>query len=216
MTRGDGDGSSLTPSPQNYPPRAFARLVEADGGLVTVDGGDVAIAGLEVEDAVALLRCFRLGVERDGSDDRFGRVLLEFGVAAQLVDGAWRGQALAAIALPILGGEFQHLGGVLHRLIDGVARGDHARQIGKRDAVATVGILVDQGDVVGHRSVLRPAGLLVDAADGAWRQVALRMRHDHHQALRRMYVLVVRTLHRLQFEAVLEQPANDITAVAEH
>src|ERR1017187_348212 len=98
------------------------------------------------------LRRLRLGAERHGSDHSVSRILLKFLIGAQFVKAARGGEAFAAVAVfPILGGEIQRFGRVLHGLVNRVAGRDHARHVGKRHALAAVGVLMDQGDVMRHR-----------------------------------------------------------------
>jgi hypothetical protein len=99
--------------------------------------------------------------EGNGGDHRIGRAFLEFGVGAQLIDGARRRKLLAVEFGPILGGESEYLGSLLDCLVNGVARCEHARHIGKGHAVTAVSVLVDEGDVMRHsdQSFDQPASL---------------------------------------------------------
>ena len=67
---------------------------------------------------------------------------------AQVVEDAGGcGKFASGVIGPVLGGELQDFARLLDRLVDRVASRGHARRIGERHAVATVGLLVDQRNV---------------------------------------------------------------------
>src|SRR5215470_5028848 len=99
-----------------------------------------------VRDGARSLSGFGFAAEWDRCNDCIDGVLLKLGISAQLVDRARLGER----SWPVLCGEFENIGGLLHGLVDCVAGSYDARHIGKRYPVAAIRILVDQGDVVRH------------------------------------------------------------------
>ncbi len=99
----------------------------------------------------ASLRRARLhaGWKRDKSHHETPQVLGDFRIGFEGGETSRRGNVLAAFDHRF-GPEFESLGRVQHRLIQRIASGDAARQIGKPDADGLALLLFNDGDAVGH------------------------------------------------------------------
>src|SRR5260221_3202667 len=155
----------------------------------------------------------------DQRDDRVLCNLKHLRVLTQLIDSAWVLETSRSVRIsPVLGGKLQNLSGLLHGFVNGVTAGYYTRDVRKRDAIATVGILVDQCDVVRHRDllILIPARLPINRTYGAKRQVSLRMSDNRHLVCYRMTKLVMGPSYANQLEAVLLQASDNITTIPQH
>src|ERR1700730_5532174 len=98
------------------------------------------------------LRCFGVDSERHRSNYGIGCVVAKLRIGAQFIDGARLRNFLDAVAVfPVFRRKSQDFGSLLQSFVDGIAGCDNSRPVRERYAIATVSVLMYEGDVVGHR-----------------------------------------------------------------